>query len=117
MSITPQDFEKAKSDYVSAMPDVDVLKGQLRELNKEQKKRKDIIFRYMCENELDGVEVGGVSFERTQTTRLKLTEDLLEEIVTDAVQLEQIRADNSVSKESFKVKKRKINHDVNDTTN
>ena len=117
MSITPQDFEKAKSDYVSAMPDVDVLKGQLRELNKEQKKRKDIIFRYMCENELDGVEVGGVSFERTQTTRLRLTEELLEELVTDAVQLEQIRADNSVSKESFKVKKRKINHDVNDTTN
>ena len=112
MSITPQDFETAKSEYVTAMPDIDALKAQMRELNKEQKKRKDIIFQYMRENDLDGIEVGGISFERTQTTRLKLTEDLLEEIVTDAQQLEQIRADNSVSKETFKVKKRKLNNNT-----
>ena len=40
MSITPQDFETAKSEYVTAMPDIDALKAQMRELSKEQKETK-----------------------------------------------------------------------------
>ena len=113
MSVSPQEFEDAKRDYVSTIPDVDLLRNQLRELNKKQKKRKDVIFKYMCENELEGITVAGISFERTRKTSLKLTEDLLEDLVSDAAQLEQIRADHSVSKEIFKVKKQKKNHDAN----
>ena len=104
MSVSPQEFEDAKRDYVSTIPDVDLLRNQLRELNKKQK-RKDVIFKYMCENELEELLLD-CFFRAYSQGVFEIDRGSFEDLVSDAAQLEQIRADHNDEVFRWKSKKK-----------
>tara|TARA_B100000424_G_C22716082_1_gene389344 strand:- start:107 stop:421 length:315 start_codon:yes stop_codon:yes gene_type:complete len=85
MSITQEDFEAAKTSYTSLQPQIEQLKGQLKILNKQHRGLRNLIHDYMKENELEEVDVGGLTFKIETKTRIKVTPDDLEGMVDETV--------------------------------
>lgn len=105
--MTQAEFDQTKQAYVSAIPEGDALKTQLKAHNKEQKVRLAAIHTYMREHNMMSADLGGVEFEREEKTSVKVSIKTLEEIIDNPADLEQYKRDHTTTKESLKVRKPK----------
>lgn len=106
-SMTSDDFEQLKKEYIDAIPAGDALKQQLKSHNKEQKTRLNQIHGYMREHGIMSEDIGGVTFEREEKTTVSVSMKTLEEIIENPADLEQYKRDHAKTKESLKVRKPK----------
>lgn len=107
-SVTVEELNQIKQDYLDAIPEGDALKSQLKSHNQEQKKRHAQIYSYMRENNVMSTDLGGVTFEREEKTTVpSVSMKALEEIIEDPAIIEQYKRDYAQTKESLKVRKPK----------
>jgi|TARA_B110001450_G_scaffold169093_1_gene157631 hypothetical protein len=98
-----QSFEQLKTDYIGANPKIDELKSELKILNKEQKNRTLAIQKYMQENDINEVDISGVSFSRVEKTSVSINLQSLSEIIEDPSELEAFKVAHSITKERLKI--------------
>jgi hypothetical protein len=98
-----QIFEQFKKDYIEAIPKIDELKAELKILNKDQKNRILSIQNYMQENEIDVVDISGISFSRVSKTSVSINMQNLSEIIEDPSELEAFKVAHSTTKERLKI--------------
>lgn len=107
-SITAEEFNQIKQEYLDALPEGDALKAQLKSHNIEQKTRHGKIYQYMRENDVMSTDLGGVTFEREEKTTVPAVSlKTLEEIVENPAVIEAYKRDYAKTKESLKVRKPK----------
>jgi len=98
-----QSFEQLKTDYIGANPKIDELKSELKILNKEQKNRTLAIQKYMQENDINEVDISGISFSRVEKTSVSINIQNLSEIIEDPSELEAFKVAHSTTKERLKI--------------
>ena len=72
-------------------------------LNKEQKNRTLAIQTYMQENDINEVDIDGISFSRTLKTSVSINLQNLSEIIEDPSELEAFKVLHSTTKERLKI--------------
>lgn len=105
MSITREDFEAAKTNWQSLNPQIQEIRGQLKVLTKQQRGLKKLIHEYMVENELEEVDVGGMTFKIETKTRFKVSQDDLTALIED----EDILDAYKVTEDKLSVKRKRGN--------
>jgi len=98
-----QNFEQLKKDYIDAIPQIDELKASLKVLNKEQKNRTLAIQTYMQENDINEVDIDGISFSRVEKTSVSINLQNLSEVFEDPSELEAFKVLHSTTKERLKI--------------
>lgn len=107
-TITLDEFNQLKQEYLDALPEGDAIRTQLKSHNKDQKARHAKIYQYMREQNVMSTDVGGVTFERKEKTTVPAVSlKTLEEIIENPAVIEQYKRDYAKTKESLKVRKPK----------
>jgi hypothetical protein len=96
-------FEQLKNNDIECIAPIDELKAQLKILNKEQKKRTVAIQKYMQENDISEVDIGGISFAMVEKTSVSINIQNLSEIIEDPSELEAFKVAHSTTKERLKI--------------
>ena len=102
--VDTSDFEAAKVQFTQMLPEIDEKKTELKALKKIHNTYKATIYKFMRENEIDELDVGGYYFTIKQKERLAIKESDLEELLD-----EDILARFRVAKESLGVKRKRNN--------
>lgn len=100
--IDSTDFETAKHQFTIMLPEIDEKKTELKALKKVHNTYKATIYKYMRENDIEELDVGGYYFTIKTKDKLSIKESDLEELLSEEV-LAQFRT----SKESLGVKRRR----------
>ena len=100
--IDSTDFEAAKHQFTTMLPEIDEKKSELKALKKVHNVHKATIYKYMRENEIEELDVCGYYFTIKTKDKLSIKESDLEELLSEEV-LAQFRT----SKESLGVKRRR----------
>ena len=99
-----ENFEEAKKEFIDMQPLIGEKQAELKAIKKIHNVHKTTIYNYMRESGIEELEIGGHVFSIVTKSRLAIKQADIEELI-EAARLAPFYQE----KESFGVKKRKMN--------
>lgn len=97
------DIDQAKQTFLTVKPQIDALKGQMKELRKEIKGACSAIYDYLRDNDLESIDVGGHVFSLETKTRVKFTREDFEALLPNPADI----SNYEVTEQKGRIKRRR----------